>query len=124
MSHEQQHLLSALEELGKYLGCNRDIYYTLALVIGIFLDLIMESVLPLVKKTIKQFNKNNLEKGIKVKCSVWKRTNVDFLCRVLITHIPDNFTIDKFILLYPSLDICEEMKYFIDDIVTSFYRIS
>ena len=47
-----------------------------------------------------------------------------FCVRVLVTRIPDNFTIDKFILLYPSLDICEEMEYFIDDIVTSFYKIS
>ena len=33
MSHEQ-HLLSALEKLGKYFGCNRDIYYTLGEYIG------------------------------------------------------------------------------------------
>ena len=36
----------------------------------------------------------------------------------------DDVTKDKFILLDPSLDIHDEISYFIDDIITSFYKWS
>ena len=48
----------------------------------------------------------------------------DVLCQIIVTCIPDNVTRDKFILLDPQLDIRDEISYFIDDIVTSYYKLS
>ena len=46
-----------------------------------------------------------------------------FLCQMIVTRIPDKVTKDKFILLDTKLDICDEISYFIDDLVTSFYKL-
>ena len=84
----------------------------------------MDKVILYLRKTVKDFNKDNQQKGIKVKYCVWNRSDSNALCQVLITHIPDSVTKDKFILLDPSLDIQDEISYFIDDIITSFYKLS
>ena len=72
------------------------------------------------RKTIKDFNRDNQEKGFKVKYRIWNKTDSDVLCQVVVTCIPDKVTKDKFILLDPSLDIQDEISYFINDIITSF----
>ena len=46
------------------------------------------------------------------------------LCQVIVTCIPDSVTKDKFLLLDLSLDIQNETSYLIDDIITSFYKLS
>ena len=46
------------------------------------------------------------------------------LCQMIVMHIPDKVTRDKFILLDTKLDIHDEITYFIDDIVTSYYNLS
>ena len=51
-------------------------------------------------------------------------SDADVLCQIIVTHIPDSMTKDKFILLEPQLDIHDEISYFIDDIVTSYYKLS
>ena len=84
----------------------------------------MYKVLLDLRKTIKDFNKYNQEKGYKVKYHIWNKSDSNTLCQVLVTHIPDSVTKDKFILLDPSLDIQVEISYSIDDIITSFYKIS
>ena len=38
-------------------------------------------------------------------------------------RIPDKVTRDKFILRDTKLDICDEISYFIDDLVTSYYKL-
>ena len=42
---------------------------------------------------------------------------------MIVTHIPDKVTKDKFILLDTKLDIPDEISYLLDDIVTSYYKI-
>ena len=84
----------------------------------------MDKVLSDLRKTIKDFNKDNQEKGYKIKYRIWNKSDSDALCQVLVTHIPDKVTKDKFILLDPSLDIQDEISYFIDNIITSFYKLS
>ena len=51
-------------------------------------------------------------------------TNIDALCQIIVTCIPDKVIKDKFILLDLQLDIHDEITYFIDDIVTSYYKLS
>ena len=84
----------------------------------------MDKALSIFRKTITDFNKNNQEKGYKVKYHFWKKSDFDALCQVIVTHIPDSVTKDKFILLDSSLDIQDETSNFIDDIITSFYKLS
>ena len=84
----------------------------------------MEKVLLDLKKTVKDFNKENQEKGFKVKYLVWNKSYYNVLCQVVVTHIPDKVTKDKFILLDLLLDIQDEISYFSDDIITSFYKLS
>ena len=48
----------------------------------------------------------------------------DVLCQIIVAHIPDNVTRDKFILLDHQLDIHDEISYFIDDIITSYDKLS
>lgn len=72
----------------------------------------------------EQFNKNNKEKGYKVKYHIWSKTDSNILCQILVTYIPDSFSKDKLISLDPSLDIQDEINYFIDNIITSIYKLS
>ena len=51
-------------------------------------------------------------------------SDTDVLCQIIVTHIPDKVIKDKFILLDPQLDIHDEISYFIDDIVTTYYKLS
>ena len=84
----------------------------------------MDNALLVFRKTIKDFNKTIKKKDKKSNIIVWKKSDFDALCQVIVTHIPDSVTKDKFILLDPSLDIQDETSYFIDDIITSFYKLS
>ena len=45
------------------------------------------------------------------------------LCQMIVTRIPDKVARDKFILLDTKLDIRDEILYFIDDLVTSYYKL-
>ena len=85
---------------------------------------IMEKVLLDLRKTVKDFNRDNQEKGFKVKYHVWNRTHYNVLCQVVVTRVPDKVTKDKFILLDLSLDVQDEISYFINDIITSSYKLS
>ena len=76
------------------------------------------------RKTINNFNKDNQEKGYKIKYRIWNKSDSNALCQVLVTHIPDKGTKDKFILLDPSLDIQDEISYFIDNIIASYHSTS
>ena len=78
----------------------------------------MEKLLLDLKKTVEDFNTDNATKGFKVNYCLWNKSHTNALCQITVTHIPDKVTRDKFILLYPQLDICDEISYFIDDIVT------
>ena len=42
---------------------------------------------------------------------------------MIVTHILDKVTRDKFILLDTKLDIPDEISYFLDDLVTSYYKL-
>ena len=42
---------------------------------------------------------------------------------MIVTRISDKVTRDKFILLDTKLDIRDEITYFIDDLVTSYYKL-
>ena len=46
-----------------------------------------------------------------------------FCAKLIVTRIPDKVTRDKFILLDTKLDIRDEISYFIDDLVTSYYKL-
>ena len=84
----------------------------------------MEKVLLDLKKTVKDFDRKNQEKGFKVKYHVWNKSHYNVLCQVVVTCTPDKVTKDRFVLLDPLLDIQDEINYFIDDIITSFYKLS
>ena len=84
----------------------------------------MEKLLLDLKKTVKDFNRDNEGKGFKVKYYLWNKSHNNVLCQVIVTRIPDKVTRDKFILLDPLLDIQDEISYFIDDIITSYYKLS
>ena len=84
----------------------------------------MEKRLLDLKKTVKDFNTENKGEGFKVKSHLWNKSHYNVLCQVIVTCIPDKVTRDKFILLDPLLDIQDEISYFIDDIITSSYKIS
>ena len=84
----------------------------------------MEKVLLDLRKTIKDFNRDNQGKGFQVKYHIWKKSDSNALCQVVVTCVPDKVTKDKFILLDPLLDIQDEISYFINYIITSFYKLS
>ena len=42
---------------------------------------------------------------------------------MIVTRLSDKVTRDKFILLDTKLDICDEISYFTDDLVTSYYKL-
>ena len=84
----------------------------------------MEKLLLDLQKSVQDFNTINKSKGFKVKYRIWNMTNIDALCQIIVTRIPDKVIKDKFILLDLQLDIHDEIIYFIDDIVTSYYKLS
>ena len=83
----------------------------------------MEKLLQELEKTVEDFNNLNQIKGFNAKYSIWNKTNDKVLCQVIVTRIPDKVTRDKFILLDTKLDIRDEITYFIDDLVTSYYKL-
>ena len=84
----------------------------------------MEKLLLDLKKTVKDFNRDNEGKGFKAKYHLWNKSYTNVWCQIIVTRIPDKVTRDKFILLDPQLDIHDEVSYFIDDIITSYYKLS
>ena len=84
----------------------------------------MEKLLLDLEKTVDDFNNINETKGFRAEYSLWNRTYNTVLCQMIVTCIPDKVTRDKFILLDTKLDICDEITYFIDDLVTSYYKLS
>ena len=84
----------------------------------------MEKLLLDLKKTVRDFNMDNKGKGFKAKYHLWNKFYTNVWCQVIVTRIPDKVTRDKFILLDPQLDIHDEISYFIDDIITSYYKLS
>ena len=76
------------------------------------------------EKTVDDFNRTNQIKGFRAEYSLWNRTLTTVLCQMIVTHIPDKVTRDKFILLDTKLDICDEITYLIDDLVMSYYKLS
>ena len=83
----------------------------------------MENFFLELEKTVDNFNNINQSKGFKAEYSLWNRIHNTVLCQMIVTHIPDKVTRDKFILLDTKLDIRDEISYFIDDLVTSFYKL-
>ena len=75
------------------------------------------------EKTVDNFNNINESKAFRAEYSLWNRTHNTVLCQMIVTHIPDKVTRDTFILLDTKLDIRDEISYFIDDLVTSFYKL-
>ena len=65
----------------------------------------MDKALSVFRKTMKDFNKGNQDKGYKVKYCIWKKSDFDALRQVLVTCIPDSVTKEKFLLLDQFLDI-------------------
>ena len=82
----------------------------------------MEKLFLKLEKTVDNFNNINETKGFRAEYSLWNRTHNTVLCQMIVTHIPDKVTRDKFILLNTKLDIQDEI-YFIDDLVTSYYKL-
>ena len=83
----------------------------------------MEELFLELEKTVDNFNNINETKGFRAEYSLWNRTHNTVLCQVIVTHIPDKVTRAKFILLDTKLDIHDEISYFIDDLVTSYYKL-
>ena len=83
----------------------------------------MEKLLQELQKTVDDFNNVNQTKGFKAEYSLWNRTHNTVLCQMIVTRIPDKVTRDKFILLDTKLDICDEISYFIDALVMSYYKL-
>ena len=75
------------------------------------------------QKTVDNFNNINQTKGFRAEYSLWNRTHNTVLCQIIVTCIPDKVTRDRFILLGTKLDIHDEISYFIDDLVTSYYKL-
>ena len=84
----------------------------------------MEKLIQELEKTVDDFNNINQTKGFKAEYSLWNRTYNTVLCQMIVTRISDKVTRDKFILLDTKLDIRDEMLYFIDDLVTSYYKLN
>ena len=83
----------------------------------------MEKLIQELEKTVDDFNNINQTKGFKAEYSLWNKTHNTVLCQIIVTRIPDKVTRAKFILLDTKLDICDEVSYFIDDLVTSYYKL-
>ena len=83
----------------------------------------MEKLLQELQKTVDDFNNINQLKGFKAEYSLWNRTFNTVLCQMIVMRIPDKVTRDKFILLDTKLDIRDGISYFIDDLVTSYYKV-
>ena len=83
----------------------------------------MEKLFLELKQTVNVFNSIHETKGFTAEYSFWNRTPTSVLCQMIVTHIPDKVTRDKFILLDTKLDIPDEISYLLDDIVTSYYKI-
>ena len=83
----------------------------------------MEKLFQELEQTVDNFNNINETKGFRAEYSLWNRTHNTVLCQMIVTCIPDKVTRDKFILLDTKLDILDEISYFLDDIVTSYYKI-
>ena len=83
----------------------------------------MEKLLQELEETVDDFNNINQVKGFKAVYSLWNRTYNTVLCQMIVTRISDKVTRDKFILLDTKLDIHDEITYFIDDLVTSYYKL-
>ena len=83
----------------------------------------MEKLFLELKQTVDNFNNVHEIKGFRAEYSLWNRTHTTVLCQMIVTHIPDKVTRDKFILLDTKLDILDEISYLLDDIVTSYYKI-
>ena len=83
----------------------------------------MEKLLQELEKTVQDFNNINQIKGFNAKYSIWNRTSNKVLCQVIVTRLSDKVTRDKFIVLDTKLDIHDEISYFIDDLVTSYYKL-
>ena len=83
----------------------------------------MEKLIQELEKTVDDFNNINQIKGFKAEYSLWNRTYNTVLCQMIVTRISDKVTRDKFILLDTKLDIRDEISYFIDDLVTSYYKL-
>ena len=65
----------------------------------------MEKLLLDLKKTVKDFNRDNEGKGSKVKYRLWNKSHNNVLCQIIVSRVLDKVTRDKFILLDPLLDI-------------------
>ena len=83
----------------------------------------MEKLIHVLEKTVDDFNNINQIKGFKAEYSLWNRDSNTVLCQMIVTRISDKVTRDKFILLDTKLDIHDEISYFIDDLVTSYYKL-
>ena len=83
----------------------------------------MEKLFLELEKRVDNFNDINQPKGFRAEYSLWNRTYNTVLCQMIVIHIPDKVTKDKFILLDTKLDSQDEISYFIDDFVTSFYKL-
>ena len=83
----------------------------------------METLIQELEKTVDDFNNINQTKSFKAEYSLWNRTYNTVLCQMIATRISDKVTRDKFILLDTKLDICDEILYFINDLVTSYYKL-
>ena len=83
----------------------------------------MEKLLQELEKMVEDFNNINQIKGFNAKYSIWNRTYNKVLCQVIVTRLSDKVTRDKFILLDTKLDIRDEITYFINDLVTSYYKL-
>ena len=83
----------------------------------------MEKLFLELQNTVDNFNNINATKGNGAEYSLWNRTYNTVLCQIIVMRIPDKVTRDKFILLDTKLDIHDEISYFIDDLVTSYYKL-
>ena len=83
----------------------------------------MEKLIQELERTVDDFNNINQTKGFKAEYSLWNKTHNTVLCQIIVTRIPDKVTRAKFILPDTKLDICDEVSYFIDDLVTFYYKL-
>ena len=83
----------------------------------------MEKLFQELEQNVDNFNNVNETKGFRAEYSLWNRTHNTVLCQMIVMRIPDKVTRDKFILLNTKLDILDEISYFLDDIVTSYYKL-
>ena len=97
-------------------------FFVKFLILADYID-IMEKLNHELEKTVEDFNNINQIKGFKAEYSLWNRTSNTVLCQMIVTRISDKVTRDKFILLDTKLDIRDEISYFIDDLVTSYYKL-